>query len=1032
MTQFYKRTSKIFFVLSFLMAVFFWAAPEAYSQGFGRNKPTYEAFDYKVFSTSNFDIYHYFDDEEILKDMGVMTEKWFKRHYEVMQDSLQTPSPVILYENHPDFQQTTAVQSQIGIGTGGVTESLKNRVIMPILETNAQTNHVMGHELVHAFQFNMLMQSAEGDEVDRASMQNLPLWLVEGMAEYMSIGSVDPHTAMWMRDALLNDDFPEVDDLQNMQEYFPYRWGHAFLAFVGRTWGDDIIPDLFMETARWGYRRAIETTLDMSPSTFSEVWKNSYKTHFRTFLPDELPEITGEKILYEETAGQMNLSPSISPDGKYVAFFSEKDVFTLDLFIARAEDGKIIKELTSTSLGTDIDGYNFFESRGTWCPDSRYFAYVGVKRGRNKIFIVDTERPRRSPREIEIPGVKAFNNPSWSPDGEKIVLNGLAGGRNNIYIYDMDSKEVDQLTNDKHSYIHANWSPGGNKIVFATDRRQPGDDDTSPNYKFNIGTIDLENDNEITVFPFFKGADNVNPVYSSDGESIFFLSDRDGFRNMYEYDLNEEKLYSLTDYPTGISGITWLAPAMSISRETDKIAYNYYFDKKYSIYTANKEDFEREEVNPKNVDMLAATLPPFQRVAKNIVDKNLGNYEKVRDIASEEFADKPFKPQFELDYIGTTGGAGIGFDTYYGTGMHGGVSMFFSDIVGEQQLSTILHVDGEIYDFAGLASYLNQGGRIDWGASISHIPYRSSAMGFTQEEIPVDEDEYMVVDNFQLFNIRMFEDQLSLFAQYPISVTRRFEAGASIARYYYRIDVFNHYYDQQGFQIGQSREQADAPPGFTLGRGNVAYVGDDSYFGMASPMRGHRYRLHLDRYFGEINMYQSIADFRNYHFFNPLNLSYRLYYSGRYGQDADNDLFRPLFLGFPGFLRGYMTNQFYEMQSVRDPRFTFNDMIGTQMLVGNVELRLPFTGPDVLAVIESGFFFTELNLFFDAGVAWTKEERPTLDRDDTDNRYPFFSAGASLRFNLFGYLILEPYYAYPIHRDGVMGGVFGLNFLPGW
>lgn len=1016
-------------MLCLIPALWLAGQTDALSQGFGRNKPSYRSFDYEVFSTSNFDIYHYFEDDSLIREFGVMSEKWFKRHYEVLRDSIKTPNPMIIYENHPDFQQTTAISSLIGIGTGGVTESLKTRVIFPVLETNAQTNHVLGHELVHAFQFNMLSQQ---DTLDRVSISNLPLWMVEGMAEYLSIGSIDPHTAMWMRDALIQDDFPTVDDLSRYHDYFPYRWGHSFFAFVGRTWGDDIIPELFMETAKWGYRRAIETTLDMSPATFSEVWRNSYESHYRTFIPESLPEMTGDKILFDKTAGTMNVSPSISPNGKYVAFFSEKDVFTLDLFIASSEDGEILTSLTSSTRTRDIDGFNFLESMGTWSPNNRHFAYVGVKKGKNKLFIVDIERPRRSPREIEIPGVPSFNNPSWSPDGNRIVMNGLKDGRNNIFIYNLESKKVEQVTNDRNSYIHVSWSPEGDRLLFSTDRRQPGDTGTEPNYNFNIGMIDLEKDNEMTIIPLFRGANNVNPVFSSNGESIFFLSDSDGFRNMYEYTFIDDKLYRLTEYPTGISGITWLAPAMSISRETDRIVYSYYFNNNYSVYSAHKDDFERKEVNPKNVDMLAATLPPFQRVATNIVDRNMRDYAKVEEVETDSFSVKPYRPQFQLDFIGNTGGVGVSFDTYYGTGMSGGVNMYFSDIVGEQSLYTALAVEGEIYDFAGLASYLNQDGRIDWGATISHIPYRTARMGFSQELIQIGDDEYMVVDNFRLYNIRTFEDQLSLFAHYPFSVTRRLEASASLARYYYRIDVFNHYYDQFGFQIGQSREQIDAPPGFTLARANTAYVGDNSYFGMASPMRGQRYRFHVDKYFGEVDMYQFIADYRRYHFFNPLNLSYRFYHSGRYGKDAQNDIFYPLYLGYPGFLRGFTTNQFYELQSIRDSQFSFNDMIGTRMIVANAELRLPFTGPEVLAVIESGFFFTELNLFFDAGVAWTGDISPTLDSDDMSGRFPFFSAGASMRVNLFGYLILEPYYAFPMHRDGIMGGVFGLNFLPGW
>ncbi len=65
--------------------------------------------------------------------------------------------------------------------------------------------------------------------------------MIEGMAEYLSIGSVGPNTAMWMRDALVNNDFPTLKQLSTEPKYFPYRYGHAFWAMIGKTWGDSLI-----------------------------------------------------------------------------------------------------------------------------------------------------------------------------------------------------------------------------------------------------------------------------------------------------------------------------------------------------------------------------------------------------------------------------------------------------------------------------------------------------------------------------------------------------------------------------------------------------------------------------------------------------------------------------------------------------------------------------------------------------------------------------------------------------------------------
>jgi hypothetical protein len=105
------------------------------------------------------------------------------------------------------------------------------------------------------------------------------------------------------------------------------------------------------------------------------------------------------------------------------------------------------------------------------------------------------------------------------------------------------------------------------------------------------------------------------------------------------------------------------------------------------------------------------------------------------------------------------------------------------------------------------------------------------------------------------------------------------------------------------------------------------------------------------------------------------------------------------------------------------------------MYVGNVELRLPLTGPERLASIKSKFLLSDLNLFTDGGVAWGTYRG--LITDEKGRRLPgssrfILSSGVSLRVNVFGYLIVEPFYAIPWQNGGFKNGNFGLNFIPGW
>jgi len=110
-----------------------------------------------------------------------------------------------------------------------------------------------------------------------------------------------------------------------------------------------------------------------------------------------------------------------------------------------------------------------------------------------------------------------------------------------------------------YSNIHPSWSPDSKYIVYSTETICPGQ---SRKYCFNLTLLNIET-GESKVIDVFPIADNLNPRFSKDGRFIYFLSDADGFRNLYKYDLQTDRVYRLTEYLTGISGITLFSPAIS-------------------------------------------------------------------------------------------------------------------------------------------------------------------------------------------------------------------------------------------------------------------------------------------------------------------------------------------------------------------------------------------------------------------------------------------------------------------------------------
>ncbi|KPK83943.1 MAG: tolB protein precursor [Bacteroides sp. SM23_62_1] len=997
---------------------------ELTAQYFGQNKPAYMNFQYNVYQTPHFEIYNYVENDSLRLNLARSAEEWYQLHHGVLRDTFELRNPMIIYNNHADFQQTRAINSLIGIGTGGVTEALKNRVIFPVAFTNAQTDHVLGHEMVHAFQYHMLIH---GDSSSLNSIQNLPLWMVEGMAEYLSIGSVDPNTSMWMRDALISKDFPTLKDMTRESKYFPYRYGHAFWAMVGKSFGDSLIVPLFMKTAQLGYEKAIQSVLGFGAENLSGMWKSALELHYKDYMKDTIDYPVGNKLISVENAGRINVSPSISPDGRYIAFLSEKDFFTLDLYLAEVETGKIIKKLSSTTKNDEIDDFNFIESAGTWSPDGKKFAFVIISEGINKLAILDVKKAKII-EEIKIPDIPSFINPSWSPDGRFIVLSGLVQGQTDLYLYEVKTGKVEQLTDDWLANIHPSWSSDGKSIVFASEKVVYSGN--SKKYCFDLAILDPETKG-IRYVDIFPGAMNLNPVFSPDNRSIYFLSDKDGCRNLYRYDTGSGKICRLTDYITGISGITAYSPAIDIARNTGQLVYTYYGKNSYQIFSSDVSDFIESETDPSKTHQEAGILPPIRHLSENLVDSSLYNRPFMVELPVDTFRKITYRPKFKLDYISNVQ-AGVSASRY-GTGMAGAVNMIFSDIVGNNQLYAALAMNGEVFDVGAQIAYINQRRNLNWGAVVSHIPYLSGRYGYMDDSLNYYGERIPVNDYF-IDLMRMFKDEISVFSFYPFSRTRRLEAGASVGWYYFRIDRYHNYYIDNIYKIAEKKEKIDAPGGFALQQVDLAYVEDNSFYGMTAPMQGHRARFQVEKYFGELSFYSALIDYRKYFFHKPVNLSFRLYHYGRYGNSSESQLMAPLYLGYPWLVRGYESRSFYRENTLDNNSLTIDQLTGSKMIVSNIELRVPFSGPERYALITSKWFYADLNFFIDGGLAWSSSMKPAFkwQPDSNDETIPVFSLGTGFRINFFGYVVIEPFYAIPLQNGGWSNGSFGLNFLPGW
>jgi hypothetical protein len=1004
----------------------------AAAQYFGRNKVQYRSFDFRTMHTAHFDIYYYPAESVATADAARMAERWYARHSVTLDDEFSRRS-VILYADAPSFQQTNVIGDFISQGTGGVTEPLRSRAVLPFTGSYADFDHVLGHELVHVFQFDVAGNLKGGNGM--VALNRLPLWLIEGMAEYLSLGRDDPNTAMWLRDAALTNQLPTIKQLTTDPRFFPYRYGQALWAYIGGRWGDAVIPVLYRAALRTNWDRAVAAILGVTTDTLSEQWRAAIRsTYLPTVQGRTVPDSTGERVLKPVNGpGAMDVAPVLSPDGRFVAFFTTRGLLSTDLYVADAQTGKIVKKLTSPNANPHFDAISFINSAGAWSPDGKKFAFIVFADGVNEIAIFDVDS-RKTEKQLHFKGVGAINDVSWGPD-DRLVFSGLAGGLSDIYVYDLKNDKLDRLTHDRYAHLQPAWSPDGRSIAYATDSGPRTSFEQLTYGPMQIAIRDMET-GETRLLPLFQNAKNINPQYSPDGRSLYFISDRGGIPDIYRVELATGEISQVTHIATGVSGITALSPALSVARESGRLTFSVFTNAGYAIRRLEASEAQGAPVtSPAGTVTVAGILPPVNIPEGGAVTK------RVNDPATglppiTIFPTSPYRPSLSLEYLGSPGvGIGVATGPAGGVFAGGGIAAYFSDMLGNDVLGAQIAGGGDIRNFGGQVIYQDLSHRWNWGVGLSHIPFITLGARVLDTAVSVGGGQQAPAQIIEQAIQRTYYETLSAMTQYPFSMTRRveFNAGFSHVSYGGEVDRFLAVGNQI---VGTERTGlTNAPPSLNYAQVGAALVGDYSYFGFTSPIAGGRYRFEVDPTFGQLQLQNVLADYRRYLFMRPVTFAFRGVHYARYGRDADANLLFPLFLGDQALVRGYEYSSFSGSECTGGTAGTcpvFDRLIGSKLAVVNAELRIPLLGSQQFGLINFPYLPTEISPFFDAGVAWTGSQSPTLEfARNSLARVPVFSTGVSARVNLLGYAVLEFYYVYPFQRPNE-GWHFGFQVAPGW
>jgi WD40 repeat protein len=884
---------------------------------FGKNRVHRNKFEWFIYKTDHFDIYYYPELEKHLERVAGYAESAYQRISGELKHDLSDRTPLILFKTQSEFQQQNISGSELPEGVLAFAEPERNRMVLPIDEPPDQLYRLITHELTHVFEFSIIPRGIIG--------ANLPLWMDEGLANYMA-GYWNILDLMQVRDAAITDNVPKMSQFETapLSGRLTYSMGHATFEFIESKWGKEGLRQFLFSLRKsviGGGESAYEEALKLKPEDFDEQFDRYIKERFKPFRDKERPADYGRNIApnRERTEYVSVLSLEPSPTGDMIAaVVGNRRDQELDIIMISSRDGRFIGNLTK---GFDKDrGFEYISTAGglrgnlvpwiTWNGDR--IAYL-ARTDKEKTLVIHNVVTERIEKKIDLSMLNGPESPAFSPDGRKIVLAALQEAVADLFIVDLETGGVTNLTKDAFAEYSPTYAPDGASIVYTA--RISGND--------KLFRYDLTS-GQRTQLTFGTHDDTAAKFY--DDHTLVFTSTaidpkspltpeaikNANIPNVWSLDLRNGELRQWTDTVTGN-----VSPVVLKSGNILRVAFVSYYKGENGIHalstekpiaTVDSKDFGEP------APMIDFTAPLSHTLMRDNIHKK-GAFEKM------SLAGRP----------------PVGLGVTSSGNFYGNTQISFTDVLGDKQINFYAQSISQYRTTA--LTYVNVGSRFSY-----------ALQGFFQDIFYYGQSQYLVPPEYVGYLDRDLAEAIqsqrggTIFGIYPFNRYSRAEVYGGYMH-------MSEHYTNEGFQalVDQYQVNQYGQPIFRNGHMmplGVSFVKETTIFREYGPVAGSTLKVSMD---GSPAFSDSWLSRRT------LDVDLR-----HYNRLVANGVFAVRFKGFKSWGRNPDFTYIGGNSELRG--YEYLEFIGQHAFFTNAELRFPLieamlTPLGVLGGLRGVFFF---------------------------------------------------------------------------
>jgi hypothetical protein len=567
----------------FLVIILLLFGSKAYTQvpisEFGKNRVQYKKFDWRFYSTQNFDIYFYDGGADIAKMSVEFLEEEFEKITDILGYAPYNKTKIFLYNSITDLQQSNVGMDNNNYSIGGQTNFVKSQVELAYPGTLQELKTELVYRIARMMVNDMMFGGSLSDMFQNSYLMTLPQWFIEGAALYVAYGwNVEMDD--YMRDFFRNKKAKKLAKYEGKEAAF---MGQSIWNYIAERYGRSNISNILNLTRIIrNEESSISNTLGVSFKQFLNDWQNSYVNMAEQLHADySLPKKENRVRKWSRKEyGYKNVR--INPAGQYLAYSENYR----GKYIVKIRDLNRNRESKVLAGGYKVINQEINEDLPLlrW-RDNTTLGIMMAKGGRNYIVIYDLNTKRSTRKEIgRFNQIKDFD---FSPNGNVIVVSGDLNGQNDIFLISLVRNSIKRLTNDVFDDLNPRFIPNSTSVVFSSNRITDSLNHKNKSLKninenYNLFIYNLDSTTNVLHRVTNNLSQDIKPV-PYDENNIYYLSDQKGIFNIYRYRLDDNTFTQVSNYKVSLKDY-------DINFKTNLLTY-YMLDRK-SEYVFLEKDFD--------------------------------------------------------------------------------------------------------------------------------------------------------------------------------------------------------------------------------------------------------------------------------------------------------------------------------------------------------------------------------------------------------------------------------------------------------